>query len=374
MADYTIAFVGTGKSPEDPDATGFAMAYKHAESYSRHEDCTLVACADIVRENAEAFADNVGIPENNVYEDYEAMLQEVEPDVVSVTVPPAVHADLTIGCIESGVVKAVHCEKPMAQTWGECRAMVEAADAAGVRLTFNHQRRFGTPFTKAKELLDDGKIGTLERVEFASPNLFDYGTHSFDLCNFYNDEVDPEWVIAQVDYSEENRLFGAHNENQAIVQWKYENDVHGLGTTGVGTGANGINCHHRLVGTEGTIEIGRGFATEQEGPLLRIWRSGSGDWEELETNNEDVHGRRDAPDWKGQRVLDRAIASVIAAIDGEGPSQLCGENALRATQLIFGAWESSRERGRIEFPLMIDDNPLDEMVESGALAPQPTRD
>lgn len=373
MEDYSIAFVGTGKVPDQPDATGFAMAYKHAESYSRLDNCTLTACADIVRENAEAFANNVGIDAQNVYENYKEMLGAVEPDIVSVTVPPAVHADITLGCIESGVTEAVHTEKPMADNWADCRRMVEAANEHDVQLTFNHQRRFGTPFTKAKELLDAGEIGALERVEFSSPNLFDYGTHSFDLSNFYAGEATPEWVIGQIDYRDVNRLFGSHNENQGLVQWRYENGVHGLATTGVGSGADGIACHNRLVGSEGVIEIGVGFATGEDGPVLRIKRDGE-TWTKLETNNEDVHGRRDAENWKGQTVLTRALADVVDSIAGEKAPLLCGENALRATELIFGAWESARSHGRVDLPLDIEDNPLDAMVASGTLTPEPVDD
>ena len=368
MPDYSIAFVGTGKPPGSDDATGFAMAYKHAESYSRLDDCELVACADIVRENAAAFADEYDIDE--VYEDYEEMLAAVEPDVVSVTVPPSVHADISVGCIESGVVEAVHCEKPMADGWADCRRMVAAAEDRDVQLTFNHQRRFGTPFSKAKELLDDGEIGQLERVEFSSPNLFDYGTHSFDLCNFYAGEAEPEWVIGQVDYRDENVLFGSHNENQGLVQWQYGDGVHGLAATGIGTGAEGVGCHNRLVGTEGVIEVGVGFATETDGPMLRVRRDGERTWKEYETNNEDVHGRRDAPNWKGQTVLTRALADVVDCIGSDETPELSGENALRSTKLIFGAWESARRRGRIEFPLDIEDNPLEAMVAAGDLTPQ----
>jgi predicted dehydrogenase len=372
MPDYSIAFVGTGQPPESPDATGFAMAYKHAESYSRLDDCTLEACADIVRENATEFAESVGIEAANVYEDYREMLSAVEPDIVSVCVPPAAHAEITTGCIETGIPAAVHCEKPMADSWDDCRQMVAAAEEHGVQLSFNHQRRFGTPFQKAKELLDNGEIGALTRVEFAAPNLFDYGTHSFDLSNYFTDEAAPEWVIGQVDYREENVLFGSHNENQAIVQWQYENGVHGLATTGIATGAGGVACHNRLVGSEGVIEVGVGFATERDGPMLRVRRDGGSGWEVHETNDEDVHGRRDAGGWKGQTVLTRALADVVESIGDDAAPQLSGENALRATELIFGAWESARRSGRVDLPLEIDDNPLAAMVESGQLRPSDT--
>jgi hypothetical protein len=49
---------------------------------------------------------------------------------------------------------------------------------------------------------------------------------------------------------------------------------------------------------------------------------------------------------------------------------LGAKNALMSTELIFAAWESSRRRGRVDLPLDTEDNPLVQMIESGALKPQ----
>jgi hypothetical protein len=113
---YTAAIIGTGPDPEETDRTGYAMAYRHAPGYQRLDNVELVACADIVRENVEAFAEHFDIAEANVYEDYEVMLEELDPDIVSVCTPPWVHADIVVGAARTGVPEAIHCEKPMATT------------------------------------------------------------------------------------------------------------------------------------------------------------------------------------------------------------------------------------------------------------------
>jgi predicted dehydrogenase len=355
---YTAAVIGTGPDPENPSGDGYAMGYRHADGYEAHEDVELVACADIVPENAQAFADTYDIDDDGIFEDYNEMVDAVEPDLVSVTVPPVIHEDISVDCIRSGVVQAVHCEKPMALTYGGARNMAEAAWRNDVHLTFNHQRRFSRAFRGAKELLDDGEIGDLERVEFSAPNIFDYGSHSFDLCGYFVDETPAEWVLCGLDYSEEDKLFGAHNENHAVVQWAYENGVQGLATTGVGS--DGLACHNRLVGSDGVIEVGPGGIGSQT--PLRIRRDG-GDWEALDTDGDHLHG---------EELIESAIADVVEAVETGDPSELCARNALNATEIIFGAWESARRRGRIEFPLDIEDNPLEAMVESGQLTPEPT--
>ena len=41
---------------------------------------------------------------------------------------------------------------------------------------------------------------------------------------------------------------------------------------------------------------------------------------------------------------------------------------LRATELIFATYESSRRRGRVDLPLAVEDSPFLSMVESGVMA------
>jgi len=372
-----VGFVGTGTDPDEKGPEGYAMAYRHADGYRGIEDCELVACADIVRENAEAFADEFGIDGGRVYEETERMLREAEPDVVSVCVPPAVHAEVVTDCARTGVPDAIHCEKPMAHTWGECREMAAACAEEGVQLTVNHQRRFGEPFRRAKRLLDAGEIGDLRRIEFAEANLYDAGSHLFDLCGYLTDQADAEWVLAGLDYREENRWFGAHNENHAVAQWRYEDGTHALASTG--TGESFVGCYLRLRGTDGCIEVGA-----EDGPALRIRRDGRG-WERVDTGDEGVHspaspglvsaavgkvtGGRVGSDSRSTSpsYVDRAVEDVVGGLrEGRRP-ELHADNVLQATELVFACWESVRRRSRVDLPLEIDDNPLEAMVEAGDL-------
>jgi predicted dehydrogenase len=351
---HSVAVVGTGPDPDDPDLDGFAMAYQHAEAYEAIDDCELVACADIVPENAAAFAREHGLDEGATYEDYEAMLADAEPSVVSICVPPAAHADLTLGCLRAPSVEAVHCEKPMTLRFDEARLVTQEADRLDTQLTYNHQRRYGAPFRQAKELLDAGAVGDLRRVEFGAGNLYDYGTHSFDLSNYFAGEAQPEWVLCGLDYATENAPFGAHNETQSVVVWEYETGVSGLATTDQhGESGDVVGCHNRLVGTDGVIEVG-----PSDDVHLRLRRDGEG-WEERDTGGEHMHG---------PGYIERALRDVVSCLDAGEPCELRAENALNATELIFGAWESARRRGRVEFPLTVDDNPLEAMIESGNLS------
>lgn len=351
MPSYDVALIGTGPEPDNPVwGESAAMAYRHAAGFRDRDDCRIVACADIVRENAEAFAAEFDVADGRIFETYETMLAAVEPDVVSVSTPVPTHAAIVLDCLASGVPDAVHCEKPMATTWGDARLMAQEADRRDVQLTFNHQRRFSPVWREPKYLVDDGQIGDLRRIEVGTSTLLDNGTHHIDLATMYNGESPVEWVIGQIDYREEYVKYGAHNENQGLVQWRYENGVHGIATTGFGS--DGVGVTHRIVGTEGAIEIGAAGNSQ-----ARIRRNG-GDWETV------VEGVANPS------AVPPAIDHVVECLrDGVEP-EISARRALAVTEIIFAAWESSRERGRVDLPLTIDDNPLESMVESGTLNPK----
>jgi predicted dehydrogenase len=255
--------------------------------------------------------------------------------------------------------------------------MVDVCAAEGVALTINHQQRFGRPYREAKRLLDDGTIGELTRIEAREEHLYDTGTHAFDLANFYNDQTPVEWVLGQIDYTEENKLFGAHNENQAISQWRYENGVYGVASTG--RGEPFVGALFRLVGTKGVIEVG------DDGTLS--YRRDGGSWKTVDTGCDERYRPKPSKLRLGSKLLaekvsdhladrlsvptytDRAIEELVQSLRDGTESELNGRDALDADELIFATWESSRRRGRVDLPLDIDDNPLESMVEAGAVGP-----
>ncbi|GHO85919.1 Gfo/Idh/MocA family protein [Dictyobacter formicarum] len=357
MTRLRVGFIGTGRRKERRDAFGFAMAYDHAAGYlALPEQCELVACADLVQDYAAAFAITNGIPSEGIYTDYKKMLAEEGLDVVSICTWPHLHAQMVLDCAVAGV-KAIHCEKPMSDNWGMARLMEQECSRHGVRLTFNHQRRFGLPFRKANELLQGGSIGELQRIEISCGNIYDWGTHYLDMAGLYCGEQAAEWVMGQIDYRAESRVFGAHVENQAIATWRYRNGVFGLISTGPGAALVGADI--RLLGTGGSIEIGKW----EENRYLRVSSQGRHDWEYIDTGADNLHG---------PHYVERAIANIVEAIVTDQTSELCARNALNATEIIFGIYESSRRRGRVDLPLTISDHPMYAMIESGDIRPTPT--
>lgn len=372
---YRVAIIGTGARPESAGRDGFAMGYRHAPGYERLDSCDLVACADIEPAHASAFADRFGLEQ--AFTDHNRLLREVEPDIVSICVPPAAHASLVTDCAKADSVRAIHCEKPMATTWGDCRSMVEICDQHDVQLTIDHQRRLSVPVQEAKRLIDEGAIGSLRRLEWSEANLFDAGSHLFDLCDHLTDGAEPKWALAGVATDPDNRWFGAVNDRQGIATWGYSDGTVGLASTGEDGFPTAIDPYLRIVGDQGTIEI-----EPDAGPALRIER-GSG-WEPIDTGGETVYR---PPVRKStvaiNRVLDaipgvtasigdppthyeRAISHLVTCLDTETEPCFSGRQVLRGTELIFACYESARRSDRVNLPLEIEDNPLHELVSEGS--------
>jgi len=349
MAKLKIGIIGTGEK-KPPGPMGYAMAYQHAAAYKVLDNCQIVACADIVQKNAEAFAKVYEVPK--IYLDYNEMLSKEELDIVSICTWPHLHTQMVVDCAKASV-KAIHCEKPMSDTWGGAKRMAEECEKRGVQLTFAHQRRFGKPFRTARELLKAGEIGELVKIEGMCGDLYDYGAHYVDMFGMYNDETPAEWAIGGLDYSKEKLIFGMPVENQGIFLWKYKNDV--FATLATGPAGKAIGAHNRLIGTEGVIEVGAPDKVH-----LRIKRKGSSNWEVLDTEDETLHG---------PGYVERAIADVVDALLTHREPEVSARRALNATEIIFACYESCRRRALVTLPLDIEDNPLLEMIKSGDLSP-----
>ena len=363
MSTYSVVVIGTGPDPANPTVPGFAMGYRHAEAFAADGRCEVVGCADVVPENAAAFAEQFDVPDDAVYQDYGAMLRELDPDVASVAVPPAIHRDVVVGCARSGVVDAVHCEKPMATTWEDAKTMVQECWRRGVQLTFNRQRRFGRPFTEANRLVDDGEIGSLERVEIGWGDFYDLGAHTVDLAGMFNGDRSAEWVLAALDYRTEDVRFGSHQENQMWAQWRYDNGVYGVLSTGEGSDL--CDASFVLRGTDGTVRI-----DVDDGPMLELEREGVRRAVDVDGENLHLTGSEEE-DRFGSGFQDRSVAEVLDALEEGREPITSGRIGLNTTEILFAGYESVRRNGRVDLPTGIDDNPLDAMIASGALSPAP---
>jgi len=160
------------------------------------------------RGRAEALAARFGWEE--VSTSWEEAVRHAGVDLVDVSVPGALHAPVSIAAARAG--KHVLCEKPLANSLEEARAMLAAVRQAGVRhmVQFNYRRVPAVAL--ARQMLDEGQLGTLyhyrarylqewgvhpqvrapwklDKEQAGSGALGDLGSHMIDLCRYLAGEI-----------------------------------------------------------------------------------------------------------------------------------------------------------------------------------------
>lgn len=91
--------------------------------------------------------------------DYQVLLSEAKPDVVSIATESGRHAEIALACIERGI--HVIIEKPMAMSLADADAIINSAKMRGVKVAACHQNRFNLAVQKMRQALDDGRFGKL---------------------------------------------------------------------------------------------------------------------------------------------------------------------------------------------------------------------
>ena len=131
---------------------GFIANGKHLASMARRDDIEVVAFCDLIIEKAQAAAQKFGTPDALVCVDYHDVMARTDIDVIHVCTPNSSHAEISIAALQSG--KHVLCEKPMAKTAAEAKAMLDASRATGKLLTVGYQNRFREDSLFMKNLCD----------------------------------------------------------------------------------------------------------------------------------------------------------------------------------------------------------------------------
>lgn len=85
------------------------------------------------------------------------VLSNPEIKLVFVTASNNAHKELTVAALEAG--KAVMCEKPMAASFADAKAMVEAAERTGGFLQIGFELRYSQLYVTVKDWIDRGLLG-----------------------------------------------------------------------------------------------------------------------------------------------------------------------------------------------------------------------
>ena len=316
-----------------------SFAHHHGEAYisnlRRMEGAELLGVADDDPSRGEKIASQ---NEARFFASYEALL-EAKPDGVIICTENNRHRSL----VEMAASRGVHvlCEKPIATTLEDARAIVEACDKAGVLLMTAFPMRFSAPLLEIKARLDNGDFGdvycfnatnqgelpTKHRAWFVDPELagggaiMDHTVHLVDIMRWFTrSEVESM-------YARSNRIFHAEEvevETGALEMLTFENGV--FGTIDASWSRpqywptwGGLTFE--MVTRRGTMVVD---AFRQN---LNIY---SHDWQ-----------RSNWAYW-GSDMNHAMISDFIAAIRENRPPRVTGMDGLRAVEATLAAYESDR--------------------------------
>lgn len=329
--------------------------------YNNLDNVKLVAIADPGAAGREKAMADTGAARG--YADYRDMLDKEELDIVSVCprwVPE--HLAMVTACLEAGC--NVYCEKPMTMSLADGDKIVENAAARGLKVAVAHQAVY-LPATHAiKQMLDDGKIGTVQAI-YASgkqdhrgggEDMITLGTHTFNMMRFFVGDV--AWMQSHVTINgKEVAHSDAHEPTEPVgpvagdcvnSYFAFKNGVSGFFSSRrdqAGTGRYGME----IVGTEGIFSL-RGDVANRlmvyPYPVL-LPSNPAQEWQALELD--------DTPFSQGNEF---AIRDLIDAIENDRKPISAAEDAVAALEMILGAYHSQLTGQRVPFPIANREHPL----------------
>ena len=149
------------------------IAHRFARSLANDPRCELVAISCRSAAKADAFAAEHGVPEGGKLSDeslgdiagaaHSALLARPDLDAIYLALPHGMHLKWGTAALRAG--KAVLCEKPLCVSPTETRELAEVSRETGALLMEGMKTRFLPAYRRVRELVSQGAIGRIERVE-----------------------------------------------------------------------------------------------------------------------------------------------------------------------------------------------------------------
>jgi myo-inositol 2-dehydrogenase / D-chiro-inositol 1-dehydrogenase len=321
------------------------MGAFHAETVARRvPGARLVAVADPAPGAADRLTGALG--GGRAYTDVAQLWADPDVDAVVIAAPARSHADLVVAASAAG--KHVFCEKPMAVTLADADRAIDAARSAGVVLQVGFNRRFAADWRAARDLLDDGALGTprLLRSLTRDPGGFDPSRvppdtifletliHDFDTLRFLNPGAEPVEVYATADALVEPEWRSRGLMDTAVVNVRFDNGAMAVAEACF-EASYGYDVRGEVLGSGGMATMGDGRRNGMafSGPAGRL----------VET----VHGDQEL----FPEAYTAELAAFVGAVGTGTASPVTGEDARAALAIALAAAESVRA-GR---PVRIDE-------------------
>ncbi len=236
---------------------------------SQHARMTALISGDPAK--AVDLATRYGVDRCYSYQTFDQIAQDPQIDCVYIALPVGLHAEYAIRALNAG--KHVLCEKPMASTSAECRAMNAAAARAGRQLGVAYRVHFDPFNLEIRRMIRDGAIGAVQHLGAencfdANPafpphawrltkalggggSMFDYGIYGLNGSLMMLDEAMPHDVSAIYTTPAGDPRF-AEVEGGVLWRMRFADGVHVQGCSSYATAH--VN-RQLIVGKRGTVTM-----------------------------------------------------------------------------------------------------------------------
>ena len=155
MNTVRIGIIGTG---------GVAM-YRHIKELLQCKNARITALCDIDPTALSRAAEKAGVPTEKCYSDYRDLIADPDVDAIEICTPNYLHAEMAIAVLASG--KPVNLEKPVAMSYEQACAIVNAEKNSQTFGMTCFTYRFMPAVRYAKHLVDSGLIGDIVGLNVA---------------------------------------------------------------------------------------------------------------------------------------------------------------------------------------------------------------
>lgn len=330
-AIYRAGIVGAGQ-----------IGHAHAVGYQGVDSVELVAVTEPKERVRTAFQEQYGIPTG--YDDMQDMMDNEDLDFVSICTWHLLHEPQTLAAA-AYLPKAIICEKPMAIGLASSDRMIAACDERHVKLVIGHQRRFYHSWTKARELILDGAIGTpVMATAKTGEGLHNCGTHVVDAIRYLLGDPETDWVMGSVERKTDRYEREVRAENCCMGLIQFKTGAQALVQSDL-TPEHWSVEEYQVRGTDGILET--------DGVRVRYMNSTTQGWVELDLKTENP--------W----IL-QAQATVAWFEGGEG-HRGDARQARRTIEIMMAMYQSARNHEVVRMPLEEDGFPMDLMFEEGKI-------
>lgn len=328
---YRVAIIGLGRmgSTIDDEFPAGSPPYSIAAAAKASARLEVVAGADIEETKRTAFSERWGV--TNLYEEYEEMIRQEQPDLVAICTKGVLHAELSTRVAEMGA-PMIFCEKAIACSMEEADRVLHAVQANNTPYNTGVLRRFNKGFHLAKDLIEQGEIGEPKAaVHFAATNLLHGHIHSLDTLSFLLGDPKVDSIRGELfprDLTiENNRL---DKDPNGIYQVRFANGVEA-------TSSPAGNWEFEVFGPRGSVRV-----LENGGRVIL-------------RQAEDRRGRTmnevDLPQPERHSTTQFCLEDLVAAYEEGRPSLGNIEVTHHITEACLAIAESHRRNERITLPL-----------------------